>query len=216
MLWVIHIYGIFMRKDKKWYEGKKFNWWTIVKHVNTKFTKRGKISQAIQIYKIRCSCGFEKVSNISDIVYGRSTRCKSCSVKNRYKNEKNKQLGNKSPGWKGTKDIPRAMFTKVTYNAKKRGLKCDITIEDLQELWELQDGRCKYSNRALIFNNKSFKTKKSNKIYNFASLDRIDSSKGYIKGNIQWVCIAVNLAKQQFNENEFFDLISDIYKSSIL
>ena len=36
-----------------------------------------------------------------------------------------------------------------------------------------------------------------------ASLDRIDSSKGYVKGNIQWVHIAINFMKHSLPEEEF-------------
>jgi len=36
-----------------------------------------------------------------------------------------------------------------------------------------------------------------------ASLDRIDSSKGYVRGNIQWVHIAINFMKHSLPEEEF-------------
>ena len=38
-----------------------------------------------------------------------------------------------------------------------------------------------------------------------ASLDRIDSSKGYIEGNVQWVHKKINYMKQQFNQTEFIE-----------
>jgi hypothetical protein len=50
-----------------------------------------------------------------------------------------------------------------------------------------------------------------------ASLDRIDSSKGYIKGNIQWVSRAVNYMKNDMSENDLlriFDLIVENRKGS--
>ena len=39
-----------------------------------------------------------------------------------------------------------------------------------------------------------------------ASLDRIDSSKGYICGNVQWVHKDVNRMKQCFKEDRLLDL----------
>ncbi len=39
-----------------------------------------------------------------------------------------------------------------------------------------------------------------------ASLDRIDSSKGYTKDNIQWVHKHVNLMKHKFDQKYFVDI----------
>ena len=36
-----------------------------------------------------------------------------------------------------------------------------------------------------------------------ASLDRIDSSKGYVKGNVQWVHKDVNFMKRTLNQQTF-------------
>lgn len=44
----------------------------------------------------------------------------------------------------------------------------------------------------------------SNRVGRTASLDRIDSSKGYIEGNIQWVHKDINFMKQEMDENSFF------------
>jgi len=41
---------------------------------------------------------------------------------------------------------------------------------------------------------------------NTASLDRIDSSKGYIEGNVQWVHKMVNMSKQQYTQEEFINM----------
>lgn len=39
-----------------------------------------------------------------------------------------------------------------------------------------------------------------------ASLDRIDSKRGYTEGNVQWVHKSVNLAKNSLSEVEFIML----------
>ena len=34
------------------------------------------------------------------------------------------------------------------------------------------------------------------------SLDRIDSAKGYVKGNVQFVCLGINYAKNRWSDTE--------------
>ena len=48
---------------------------------------------------------------------------------------------------------------------------------------------------------------KRGKEYKFtASLDRIDSNKGYIKGNVQWVHKDVNTMKMDHTQEEFIKI----------
>ena len=44
--------------------------------------------------------------------------------------------------------------------------------------------------------------------YQTASLDRIDPTKGYIEGNIQWVHKDVNRMKMDFTETRFLELVN--------
>jgi hypothetical protein len=43
-----------------------------------------------------------------------------------------------------------------------------------------------------------------------ASLDRIDSSKGYTIDNVQWVHKTVNLMKRELNQQDFIDICNKI------
>jgi len=72
---------------------------------------------------------------------------------------------------------------------KRRKYECDLTLEYLYDLWELQNSECIYSRVKL--NHPNYKSKD----YNKASLDRIDSSKGYVVGNVQFISMSCNLAK---------------------
>jgi hypothetical protein len=42
--------------------------------------------------------------------------------------------------------------------------------------------------------------------YNTASIDRIDSSKGYIEGNIQWVHKDINFMKRTYSQEYFVQM----------
>ena len=45
-----------------------------------------------------------------------------------------------------------------------------------------------------------------------ASLDRIDSKKGYTIDNIQWVHKDVNKMKMDLQEEDFFRIVKEIYE----
>lgn len=74
----------------------------------------------------------------------------------------------------------------------------DITPEYLKQLWDSQHGICPYTgfDMELIGNS-----------LNQASLDRIDSTKGYIKGNVEFVCLFINLAKNKFPKEDVQEFI---------
>lgn len=93
-------------------------------------------------------------------------------------------------------------FDRVRRNALKRGIYFDLSLEYLDNLLEQQNFKCIYTGAPL-----DAKTRKS---YT-ASLDRIDSREGYVKGNVQFTLISVNYAKHSSSDEAFLQLVSDIY-----
>jgi len=87
---------------------------------------------------------------------------------------------------------------------KKRKHVYDVTLDDLLEIWENQDGICVYSGVKLLHPNEE-----GNNL-NTASLDRIDSKLGYIKGNLQFVSIICNQAKNNLSHEEMMEFIKII------
>lgn len=87
----------------------------------------------------------------------------------------------------------------------------NLTVEYLENLWNQQNGRCAYTGIGMIL---PFKKRNSRSLSNLinGSLDRIDSKKGYIKGNVEFVCVGINFAKNNFPKNqmqEFIKLIKE-------
>ena len=95
----------------------------------------------------------------------------------------------------------------------KRGLHVgtyqNITLEYLQELWDKQNGICPYSGIKLTHMNQ---TDINNAIFT-ASIDRIDSSKGYLQGNIQFVSMSINYMKGQMSHEQTLFLCTLIAKN---
>ena len=71
---------------------------------------------------------------------------------------------------------------------------------DLQEKWEQQRGLCALSGLPI-----SIKVD--------ASIDRIDSQKGYTRDNIQWVHNDVNLMKNGFDQTYFIEMCRRIARA---
>lgn len=111
-------------------------------------------------------------------------------------------------------------FSKFRYhfrNISSRYKSVEVTIDDLREQWELQNGICPYTGVELVLSSYSKIKIYKNPIYS-ASLDRKDSSKGYIKGNIIWISRVANWMKNSMSEemvNEFIDLLVENRKGSI-
>lgn len=93
--------------------------------------------------------------------------------------------------------------------AKKRNKEINIDLDDLLEIWESQKGICPYTGLTLIHP----KNAKNHIMLYKASLDRIDSSLGYIKGNIQFISATANLAKGSMTHEEMVTFCRIIAKN---
>ena len=80
--------------------------------------------------------------------------------------------------------------------SKERGEPVAVDLEYLQKLWDSQDGTCPFTGWKMLFN----RTERA--VPRTASLDRIDSTKGYIPGNLRFVCVMANLARNRFSDEE--------------
>lgn len=103
---------------------------------------------------------------------------------------------------KGVGDITASFWHGVKHGAEKRGRKIEfnITIEYAWELFLKQDRKCALSGIELKFH-------ETGELRNCttASLDRIDSSVGYIEGNVQWVHKNINTMKHDFKQEDFIE-----------
>lgn len=85
---------------------------------------------------------------------------------------------------------------------KENGCGVSITLQDLKEQWEKQNGKCPYTGWDLKNLDKTSPSSQLPLTPDRASLDRIDSSKGYEKDNIQFVSFMAQCAKNVFTEED--------------
>lgn len=163
--------------------GDSFGDWTVVAEVGLRGKGRGH-----RAVLCKCGCGSEREVNFYELIKGRSSGCKRCTG-----------AGDKTSRWKGCGPVAGRLWGEVRRNAKARGLALSVTIEQAAALWDAQHGKCALSGSPLSFERMVGGIKQRGT----ASLDRIDSSRGYEVGNVQWVHKDVNKMKTNFSDEEF-------------
>jgi hypothetical protein len=170
------------KHTNKTLSGKKFYHLSFVKIVERK--------PKVLICKWKCDCGNEVVSNFYAIRRGNK---KTCGCYLTMKKENN-------PKWTGVGEMPGKFWNVLTFRAKNRNLELNITKEYLWKLFLKQNRKCALTGEPLKF------CSGWSSHNGTASVDRIDSNKGYIKGNVQWVHQDVNFMKQDFSMDYFLEL----------
>ena len=89
--------------------------------------------------------------------------------------------------------------------AKKKGIEYGINDKDILEINEQQKGLCAYSGILLNWDYNSKGPIRGVAPTNRASIDRIDSTKGYTKDNIQLLADIVNRMKLTSSYTEFLN-----------
>lgn len=115
-------------------------------------------------------------------------RCKKCT-----------QNDSQSNGTSFYKDIRTSWFKGFKSSAADRGLDFEISIEDVWEVFEEQDFKCALTGWDIGW------AKSGHPQQSTASIDRIDSSLGYVLGNIQIVHKHVNMMKQHYDNDYFIE-----------
>ena len=138
------------------------------------------------MWKCRCDCGKTKVVRGTSLTQGHVNSC-GCM-------------------WKRTayQDISGYFLCKIKNNASRRGLIFLVTPDYLWELYLKQNKRCLLTGIVLSMG------RGARSIGQTASLDRIDSSKGYVDGNVRWVHKDVNRMKWDMSDKIFFDWVKKI------
>jgi len=132
---------------------------------------------------------------------GRNMRCRKCfrerEVK-KYEKEKSEI------------SIDRTISKKLVVarrHAKERRREFSLTKEYVISLWEIQCKKCFYSGIEM-----KTQISSSGELNKSVSIDRIDSSKGYIEGNIVLCCSFVNIMKHILPQNTFINICKAIAK----
>lgn len=158
-----------------------------------------KDSNGSYIWLCICDCGKEKFINTHTL---NTHKVMSCGCLKRESLQKRLR--------KGTNNISSTYFTRIKRRASKKNIYFNVTLEYLQNLLEQQKFKCALTGEILIMDiNNTFNITKKHDL-NTASLDRIDSLKGYIEGNVQWVHKNINIMKWDLTQDEFISYCNKV------
>ena len=165
-------------------QGDTFSNWVIIdNNVYKNYRNRS-------AYKCKCSCGYTTYIEAASLFNSKSSKCKNCC-------------------YKGLETLSGDYFSKIRNGAVRRNIEFNISIEYIYNIFIHQDGKCALSGATIILDRSSSNRQKG-AVIQTASLDRIDSSKGYIEGNVQWVHKDLNMMKQSFSQEYFIELCKKV------
>lgn len=140
-------------------------------------------------YHVKCSCGTEKTVFGTHMLQGHTTHC-GCKSKRG------------SANWQGYKRVGKTYWSQIKAGAEgERGRKkipFELTIEFIGDLLEAQENKCALSGLPICAKEGT------------ASLDRIDSSRGYTPDNVQWLHKDVNMMKRHYSQDYFVMLCQKV------
>lgn len=94
-----------------------------------------------------------------------------------------------------------SLITTSRYRCKLSGHEHSIDVAYIRNIYEEQQGLCAITGMKMIIRGSNCAADSPYSI----SLDRIDSTKGYIPGNVWLVCTGVNLMKARLTMDQFVE-----------
>jgi len=125
----------------------------------------------------------------------RGTKCKQCvlNITREYKRKKRLDKNfKKIEGQKQKERRVRLWQNTLLNDSKHRKIENTLTVDDVNEMFEKQNGLCYWFNIPLVPSNQKKHPQQP-------SLDRLDRNKGYTKDNVVLCCYSANIGR---NEND--------------
>lgn len=132
---------------------------------------------------------------------GHEVRCRKCRTEQGREEKKNYE------GEYALLKVLQVRFLAARDRAKRKNLPFNITKEYIKELWDKQNGKCAISGIDMTFE------QCNGRIPTNVSIDQINPNEGYVIGNIQLVCMAVNQFKSDLNMEEVYMFCENIIKN---
>lgn len=169
--------------------------------VEERVRRENRSGRTVWVWRCRCDCG--KTREVITATWNRGhARSCGCHVGATRQRIIKSLSGKNSKLRKGFEDITGSVWRRIleTSAHRKKRVPFTVTIEDVWSLFVQQNRKCAITGVDLYFAQTTFELENG---LNTASLDRIDSDKGYELGNVQWVHTIVNRLKWDMPQDKF-------------
>ena len=163
--------------------GAKYKHWTVIEGPDVSKNKS-------ILWKCQCDCGTIRWIQGNELTNTtRCFQCQKCAAKARgaIQAKKNGKIG----------DLTLTRYTKLQRSAEVRNILFEVSLDYLWRLFESQKQKCAITGDFI-------------ESIDEASLDRIDSNKGYIVGNVQWTTYQANVSKHTMSMNELYEFCKKV------
>lgn len=172
--------------------GKRFGYGVVMKFLGRTYRSTNNKNTSVRNYELICDCGNTYQCTAEYLQNGHKKSC-GCAKKSFHNTPK------LPSNYTATTHIYQ-MVKQLKSNAKKHSLEFSINQDIILEKLKSQNGKCAISGIDIDF------------FTNNASVDRIDSIKGYTPDNIQIVYRTINFMKSTIHMDDFVELCHKISK----
>lgn len=132
---------------------------------------------------------------------GRRYECMACSKRASHSPKQQEYLRNYRKARRQTHWAHRILHNAQAHSRNSSRPPPSITVNQIKELWESQNGKCYWTGRRM---------KRSSKDKLQASLDRVNNSQGYKPSNCVLVCVFVNYSRRNLSPKEFVQMCQNV------
>ena len=187
-----------MRESKQLEIGSRFGKLVVIKRVRTEKYEGTSRRYTFLRYVCKCDCGISRNVRANNLLYGGTKSCGCSQVES--------ACGEKKP----LQEIAlKELFSQYKFRAARRGIKFSLSREMFQSL---VFGKCYYCSSELsIFIRVTRRKSLPDRLFSCNGVDRVNSFKGYVDGNVVSCCKNCNFAKRQLSVEEFYNWIEKVY-----
>lgn len=150
----------------------------------------------------------DTIKNLDDFYKSqRGTKCIECVLKIGREYKRKKRLNpehRKIEGLKQKERRVRLWQNTLIHDSKHRKIENNLTVDDINEMFEKQNGLCYWFKIPLIPSNQKKHPQQP-------SLDRLDRNKGYTKDNVVLCCYSANIGRNENDLNVWEDFLKIIF-----